>query len=171
MVFVTSIGPRPPPAHTKQMARKYRQQGYQDDPDPLASRAPRTDDKRERGPRQGYGSREPRKVNMPSFHEVLKCARCGHVIAPPIALDATCDNCSSDLHSCAQCTWFDTGSRFECSQRVPERIMPKDTRNTCAFYEERVTVERETRSSDRAASRGDGDSGGGARQAFDDLFK
>jgi hypothetical protein len=158
------------------MARKYRQQGYQDNPDPFGPpRESGREDKRERGPRQGYGPREPRKVNMPSFREVVKCSRCGHAITPPIALDATCPSCASDLHSCAQCTWFDTGSRFECNQRVPERIMPKDTRNTCSYHEARVTVERETRTAARDVRQGDGDSdgdgGSGARQAFDDLFK
>jgi len=148
------------------MSRKYRQSGYQDDSDPSkSSRSPRQEESRERGPRQGYGPREPRKVNMPSFREVMKCSRCGHAIASPIAMDAQCPSCASDLHSCAQCMWFDSGSRFECGQPVPQRIMPKNTRNTCALYEARVTIERETRSSVRETTND------GARQAFDDLFK
>lgn len=104
---------------------------------------------------------------MPGFRDVLKCARCGHAIAAPIALDAQCTKCSSDLHSCAQCTWFDTGSRFECNQPIPARVSPKDGRNSCKFYGARVTVERETRSSvSETEPKSDG-----ARQAFDDLFK
>ena len=142
------------------MTRKYRQRGYQDD-DGNVERAPKREEKRERGPRQGYGPREPRKVNMPGFREVLKCARCGTAISTPIAHDSQCPKCSSDLHSCAQCAWFDTGSRFECSQPVPDRVSPKDARNTCAYFEGRVTVERETRSAGPS----------NARQAFDDLFK
>ena len=149
------------------MSKKYRQRGYQDEsPDELRSdRESQRDDKRERGPRRGYGPREPRKVNMPGFRDVLKCARCGHGISTPIAGDTQCPKCSSDLHSCAQCTWFDTGSPFECSQPIPNRVSPKDTRNTCTLYEARVTVERETRSA--STSKQDGV----ARQAFDDLFK
>ena len=105
---------------------------------------------------------------MPGFRDVLKCARCGQAISAPIALDSQCPKCSSDLHSCAQCTWFDTGSRFECNQPISARVSPKDGRNSCTYYEARVTVERETRSS---VSDPEPQSGGGARQAFDDLFK
>ena len=156
------------------MSKKYRQRGYQDDSDVVRlDRDPRREEKRERGPRQGYGPREPRKVNMPGFRDVLKCARCGQAIETPIALDAQCPKCSSDLHSCAQCTWFDTGSRFECNQPITARVSPKDGRNGCTYYEARVTVERETRSTTPTV-RSDSDSSSsdsGARQAFDDLFK
>ena len=92
----------------------------------------------------------------------------------PIALDAQCPKCSSDLYSCAQCTWFDTGSRFECNQPVTQRVSPKDGRNECTYYEARVTVERETRSTTPTVpseSSSSGGADGDARQAFDDLFK
>ena len=149
------------------MSKKYRQRGYQDEPpgEPRRDRESQHDDKRERGPRRGYGPREPRKVNMPGFRDVLKCARCGQAITTAIEVDTQCPKCTSDLHSCAQCTWFDSGSPFECSQSIPNRVSPKDTRNSCTYYEARVTVERETRST--TVSKQDG----GARQAFDDLFK
>jgi hypothetical protein len=149
------------------MSKKYRQRGYQDE-SPNESQGgfekPRADTPA-RGPRRGYGSREPEKVNMPGFREVLKCARCGNGIVESIDLDTQCQKCLSDLHSCAQCTWFDTGRPFECGQSIPHRVSPKDTRNTCTHYEARVTVERETHST--VISTQDG----GARQAFDDLFK
>lgn len=149
------------------MSTKYRQRGYQDE-SPDESRAGREtprNDKREGRPRQGYGPREPRKVNMPGFRDVLKCARCGHGIGAPVELDTQCPSCSSDLHSCAQCTWFDSGSPFECGQPIPSRVSPKDTRNICTHFDARVTVERETRSTVTVKP----DSG--ARRAFDDLFK
>ena len=58
---------------------------------------------------------------------------------------------------------FDTGSRWECSQQaLIARITPKDERNTCALFEPRTTVERQT--STQVAPNT-------ARQAFDDLFK
>ena len=152
------------------MTRKYRQSGYQDDDrnDRDTPTLRPTEEKRERGPRRGYGPREPQKVNMPRFRDVLKCARCGTGIAVPVLFDAQCPKCSSALHSCAQCTWFDTGSRFECGQPVPQRILPKDGRNTCTYFEATVTVERKTQerqeSSPTTTPRN-------ARQAFDDLFK
>jgi hypothetical protein len=41
------------------------------------------------------------------------------------------------------------------------RVSPKDVRNTCALFEPRTTVERETKSAAPTS----------ARSAFDDLFK
>jgi len=139
--------------------RKYRQRGYQDDPRDREPK-PRETEKRPQAPR-GYGPREPRRMNMPGFRDVVRCSRCGHVLAAEIGLDARCGRCGSDLHTCAQCTFFDTASRFECTQPIPERIAPKDARNACTFFEPRVTVERETHSTAPTD----------ARKAFDDLFK
>jgi hypothetical protein len=143
------------------MPRKYNHRGYQDEDRDRESPPPR-EDNRERAPRRGYGPREPKTVNMPSFHEVLKCARCGQLVTSAIAVDTACVKCGSDLHSCAQCTWFDTAGRFECGQPVPERVSPKQSANTCTFFEGRVTVERQTHSNVGRKT---------ARQAFDDLFK
>ena len=142
--------------------RKYRQRGYQDE-----------DRERERGqtagppkaPREreprGRPPLEPRKPNMPGFHEVTRCARCGHVVTTYISETSRCAKCGSDLHACAQCVSFDTGSRFECLQSIPARVSPKDAQNACTLFEPRVTVERIT-SSPAPSS---------ARTAFDDLFK
>ena len=137
--------------------RKYRQRGYQDDPD---KREPKRQETRA-APSRAPGAREPRKINMPGFHDVIRCARCGHTLGTPIGLDTKCPRCGADLHSCGQCTWFDTASRFECGQPVPERVSPKDARNECTFFEARVTVERETHSTGPPST----------KKAFDDLFK
>src|SRR4029453_26464 len=142
--------------------RKYRQRGYQDDP-----REPRRDhppaEKKEYAP-GGQPPVAPKTFNMPGFREVLRCARCGNelMVASAWSLDATCSRCGADLHTCAQCVHFDTSAAFECQQPIPARISPKDTRNTCTFYEPRTTIERETKSSSAPPS---------ARKAFDDLFK
>ncbi len=161
------------------MSRKYRQRGYQDDDRQSAERA---GDRRPKGdgrPRRGYGPREPRVVNMPAFREVLKCARCGASLSSSsIRFDSQCANCAADLHSCAQCTWFDTSRTLECAQPIPKRVSPKDARNSCTFFEARVTVERETHSRLPAAPAGaaatplpSSPAAASARQAFDDLFK
>ncbi len=136
--------------------RKYRQRGYQDEP---RDREPKKEAPRAPEPRGR--PREPRAPNMPGFRSVIRCARCGNVIDGSIEVDSRCKRCGADLHACAQCTFFDPGSRFECTQPIPARISPKDARNTCTFFEARTTVERETGS----AAPTD------ARRAFDDLFK
>lgn len=143
--------------------RKYRQRGYQDDdrdrppkpsgrpaPEPGAPAATR------RISRDGH-----RTVNMPGFREVVRCAQCGAVIDAEVGFEGRCPRCGVELHSCSQCTYFDPGSRFECMQPVPARMSPKNTKNACALFAARTTVERET-----TTPRPDD-----PRKAFDDLFK
>ena len=145
--------------------RKYRQRGYQDEP-----REPRREgrpaEKKEYAPR-GQPPISPKTFSMPGFREVVRCARCGNelTVAHAWSADATCAKCGSALHTCAQCAHFDTGAAYECQKPIPARISPKDALNTCAEFEPRTTVERETKS---ATSPGSSSS---ARQAFDDLFK
>ena len=162
------------------MSRKYQQRGYQDDDD--ERQGGRTPDRQPKGdgrPRRGYGPREPRKVNMPSFHEVTKCARCGAALSTAIRFDSQCSKCAADLHTCAQCSWFDTSSQFECAQTIPKRVSPKDARNSCTLFEAVVTIERETHSTSHGSSttaissdnQPTTTNSSSARQAFDDLFK
>lgn len=144
--------------------RKYRQRGYQDeDRDRRDRPAPA---RRPPAPGAPAGARRlsrdgPKPVNMPGFREVVRCAQCGHPVGGPIAFDSRCAKCGTDLHTCAQCTSFDPGSRFECMQPIPARVSPKNARNACTLFAPRTTVERET-----TTPRVDD-----ARKAFDDLFK
>ena len=145
------------------MAAKYRQHGYQDR-DREAKPRKESTEKPSSVPaaRRDY-SMGPKPVNMPGTHEVSRCSQCGTVLPgmPPTGL---CPKCGFELHSCRQCAFFDTGSRFECMQRVPKRIEKKDVRNDCTFYELRVAREKEpsTPASLRPSD---------ARQAFENLFK
>lgn len=145
--------------------RKYRQRGYQDEP---RERRPesRPEQKKEYAPR-GQPPVQPKTFNMPGFREVVKCARCGNELTVAIAWSATgqCERCQADLHSCAQCTHFDGSAPFECQKPIAARVSPKDGRNTCAHFEPRTTVERETKSATQPSSPSN------AKKAFDDLFK
>ena len=162
------------------MSKKYRQSGYQDDDEPRSeSRSSARQPKGDGRPRRGYGPREPRKVNMPSFHEVTKCARCGAALSTAIRFDSQCSKCAADLHTCAQCSWFDTSSQFECAQTIPKRVSPKDARNSCTLFEAVVTIERETHSTSHGSSttaissdnQPTTTNSSSARQSFDDLIK
>lgn len=143
--------------------RKYRQQGYQDSGAP-APREKRPEAKKEYAPR-GQPPLQPKTYQMPGFRDVVKCARCGHQLTVALASspDGVCPRCGAALHTCAQCAHFDTGALFECQQPVPVRIAPKDARNSCASFEPRTTVERETTSTNSGPQ--------SAKKAFDDLFK
>jgi hypothetical protein len=148
--------------------RKYRQRGYQDEPrEPRREHGPPA--KKEYAPR-GQPPIAPKTFSMPGFREVVRCRGCGYELTVATASnpDAACIRCGAALHSCAQCAHFDASAAFECQQTIPARISPKDARNTCALFEPRTTVERETRSSTSTSS---GSSGPSARQAYDDLFK
>jgi ribosomal protein S27E len=141
--------------------RKYRQRGYQDDPrEPRREQRPA--EKKEYAPR-GQPPIAPKTFNMPGFREVVRCARCGHelTVATASSADGTCARCGAELHSCAQCAHFDTSAPFECQKPVRARVSPKDARNTCADFDARTSVERETKSQAPTS----------ARKAFDDLFK
>jgi hypothetical protein len=141
------------------VSQKYRQHGYQD-----------SGEKREKQERQSaerpvkkdtFG---PRALQMPGTHTVSRCAQCGALLTAVSEPVGKCPKCSFELHSCRQCTYFDTSSRFECTQPIPERIARKDERNSCTFYSMRVRVEKET-STPAAAKPQD------ARAAFENLFK
>ena len=143
--------------------RKYRQRGYQDEP-----REPRRDG--QQAPKKEYAPRgqppdRPKTFNMPGFREVVKCGRCGNelTVAAAWSAEGTCSRCGADLHTCAQCTHFDTSAPFECQMPVPARVSPKDVRNACTLFEPRTTVERETKTTSAGPT--------SARKAFDDLFK
>lgn len=149
--------------------RKYRQRGYQDSSnrEPRDSGAPGRP-KKPVEPRDPRLARDPRAPNMPGFREVVRCARCGSLASAAIGPDSECRSCGTALHSCAHCVSFDPGAVFECRQKIPARISPKDGKNTCRFFSARIKVERETGSTPATSSRREVS---GARKAFDDLFK
>ncbi len=141
--------------------RKYRQRGYQDDgerrPKASGDSAPRKPPE----PRDPRLPRDPRVPNVPGFRQLFRCARCGQVEAADIGALSTCGKCGVALHACIHCESFDPGAVYECRQRIPARISPKDGRNECTLFAPRVQVERETGSAAPSSS----------RKAFDDLFK
>jgi hypothetical protein len=142
------------------VAAKYRQHGYQDSD--RERQKPSSERSVERPVKKDtFG---PRPMQMAGSHTVSRCAECGALLAAGVDPATKCPKCGFELHSCRQCTYFDTSSRFECSQPIPERIARKDGRNQCSFYSMRVRVEKET-STPIAAKPQD------ARQAFENLFK
>jgi hypothetical protein len=131
--------------------RKYRQRGYQDEKKPGSQAKPKTEPT----------PREFRVPNMPGFKQTVRCARCGNVVGADIRHDSRCNRCGVDLWACIHCQSFDSGAVFECREKIPSRVAPKDERNTCELYHPTVRVERETGSTAPTD----------ARKAFDDLFK
>jgi predicted RNA-binding Zn-ribbon protein involved in translation (DUF1610 family) len=138
--------------------RKYRQPGYQD----RREETPRKSSSE--GPPKRENNFGPRAIQMAGTRNVSRCSQCGTVLQGLSDPVGTCPKCGFELHSCKQCTNFDPGSRFECTQPIPARIPRKDAKNDCTFYSIRVTMEKET--STPVATRPND-----ARQAFENLFK
>ncbi len=141
------------------MSKKYSQRGYQEDDGPK-ERRPVVRERRE-GPR-GRGLGKPTK-------EVFRCRDCGHEVkakeldpSGSVAIDATCAGCGVDLHSCVNCSQFDTSARFECRQPIPERIRSKTKRNDCTAFKPKVALEQDSSSDGPAPTPG--------KAAFDALF-
>jgi hypothetical protein len=149
------------------MGRKYNQQGYQ-----AGDRERDRERERSRQQQPRRSMEGPRSPRMPGFQEVMRCAMCGNLIhsSTEIIADSQCPKCQTDLRCCKHCRHFDTGAQFECTQPIPDRMMAKDKRNDCSYFEARTSVERETKtpvsvSSPSPSSTKD------ARSAFDDLFR
>jgi hypothetical protein len=140
--------------------RKYRQRGYQDEGP--RERRPPDGPRKPPEPRDPRMPRDPRVPNLPGFRDVFRCARCGHVESPEVGSASRCAKCGVDLRSCIHCVSFESSARFECARPITARVSPKDVANTCAHFAPRVSVERETGSSQAPDS---------ARKKFDDLFK
>ncbi len=163
------------------MTRKYGQRGYQEG------------DRREpgRGTGSSFGGaggagparREPppprhnldrprgRGLGAPS-EQTFRCAVCGTQQAAPAegAIDAACDKCGTDLHTCTHCTHFDTAARWEC-RRSDERqaaglgpVAKKSKRNDCPLFTGKAALEF---AQEKPADPDPND----PRAAFDALFK
>ena len=149
------------------MGRKYNSQGYQEGDREYTRTRERS---KQQGPRRSMEG--PRSPRMPDFQEVMRCAMCGNLIhaSTEFTADSQCPKCKTDLRSCKHCRHFDTGAQFECTQPIPNRMMAKDKRNDCSYFEPRTSVERQTTTS-VSVSKPSPSSTNDARSAFDDLFR
>jgi hypothetical protein len=141
------------------MDRKYKQRGYMDDSSPEAGKKEKTPKSaKEKGIRH-YGMR-----NGGTARSGVRCARCGKTmnLLGEVAIDAKCENCQSDFHTCTNCSFFNTSARWECTKSITARVTPKDTRNECPLFSPVVFVER-TFEADATPQ--------DARRAFEALFK
>jgi len=143
--------------------RKYRHRGYMDND--RQDREPRRPAS-ERGPRPPSrldGAPRGRGVGMPK-DAVFKCNACGETLQSLETIDrlTPCPSCGKPLHTCTNCTFFNTGSRFECRKPIEARIESKTAGNDCAFYQPKTVRHLSARS---PAAPND------ARAAFDALFK
>lgn len=140
--------------------RKYRHRGYMDDDrnrEPKPKQQPRGS-----GARRYDDAPRGRGVGAPTT-VAFKCARCGHEADPSeISNDATCSSCGSALHSCSNCSFFNTGARFECQKPIPARIESKSKANDCEYFKPKAVRDLKAAKPEKPND---------ARAAFDALFK
>lgn len=137
--------------------QKYRQPGYRDD-DRSESRS---GGQRPAGPREEKMGPRGRGLGKPTA-SVFRCAVCGTQNEnATLGVDATCQKCRADLHTCTHCLSFDTSSPNECRQRGLAPVRAKAKRNECGGFQPKVAQEQ---AQEKGGARD-------ARSAFDALFK
>jgi hypothetical protein len=139
--------------------RKYRHRGYQDS----GRDEPARRDSPEPGRSRLEGAPRGRSVGTETTAG-FKCAECGErVLSLDEIVPATvCKKCGADLHTCNHCAAYDPSSPFECRKPVEARISRKLSKNECAHFEPKVTLDLTGPKPSTPAD---------ARAAFDRLFR
>ena len=92
------------------------------------------------------------------------CFKCGTkaeiTSASNVARRDECSQCSTDLHACMNCKFYDQSAYNECREPQAERVVDKDRSNFCDYF---------TFAADRKAS-GSSEKES-VTKALDDLFK
>jgi hypothetical protein len=122
--------------------RRYKQRGYQES------------DNRSSPQSQGFSPGGKRLPVITQYKETVRCAECGHDLGTlfDIREGSACPRCGADLHTCRNCKHFDTGSRFECTQTIKERVQKKGKANSCAPFTPRAIVVKELNQAAQAPS-------------------
>ncbi|HVZ61843.1 MAG TPA: hypothetical protein VG892_13745 [Terriglobales bacterium] len=151
--------------------RKYSQRGYQDSKQQDSKPQGAGKSQKQQTPAARVDNYGPRAMNMPGKRSVTRCSECGTILPATGNGSGSCPKCGAALHSCKQCSEFDPAARFECRQLIAARRARKDAANTCEFFANKVTVERETSSGGGSGGTSTGNRMDDARRAFDNLFK
>ena len=143
---------------------KYRQRGYRDD----EHDEDRREQRREERPPDLGNREQTRSLRHAIDREtivVTRCAKCGHQVpASQLEVDhnTTCAKCGTPMHSCRHCKHFDPDARFQCREKVEERIADKGAANLCVLFKPVLALDATGRRANKTED---------ARSAFHDLFK
>lgn len=158
--------------------RKYRQSGYQDSNRDRQQSNGRDDRPRPQGPKPSIDITGPRLPRMVQATAASRCFSCATPLQVGIDFKGNCPKCGADLHSCKQCTHFESSTRFQCLKPIPERIAVKDKANECTMFSPRVTVARDStpppapsQSSSSMGGSSQPQNSSSAKAMFDQLFK
>jgi hypothetical protein len=88
-----------------------------------------------------------------------RCHKCKAVIeTEKVGLRHECEKCTSDLHVCLNCRFYDPGKANACMETQAERVKEKDRANYCDYFS--FKEERTEKSGQETA-----------RELWDQLFK
>ncbi len=67
----------------------------------------------------------------------ISCFKCGKEmeLEDRVTHNATCESCSSYLHCCRNCRFYDPNSYNMCREPQAERVKDKENANRCEFFE------------------------------------
>jgi hypothetical protein len=150
--------------------RKYKHRGYQDSGGGFGSH---TGNSQRQQPRVYEPQRErledaPRGRTAGGFGpDAFKCNKCSQIrhSLGDLTFEDACQACGADLHTCGNCRFFDTTTLWECRENIPARVVGKQARNTCTFFQPKIVKDLAHDKGTKPMSEND------ARKAFDALFK
>ncbi|MFH0939544.1 MAG: hypothetical protein V1899_09735 [Planctomycetota bacterium] len=103
------------------------------------------------------------------------CYKCGKMITlgieAPMPKEAVCAQCSSWLHSCANCASYDEYSGHKCRENKADFVFDRLGKNVCAFFklkQNAAAQEQKKKFSPRSEQRG---REGRARDSLEQLFR
>ena len=99
--------------------------------------------------------------------DAFKCNKCGlirHSLGE-LTHEDVCHGCGADLHTCGNCRFFDATTLWECRENIPARVVGKQTKNQCTFFQPKIVKDLAADKGSKPMSEND------ARKAFDALFK
>jgi len=69
---------------------------------------------------------------------MASCYKCSKTITQgvdsPMPIDAVCETCSSWLHACANCAFYDEYSYTKCREAKADFVHDRLGKNVCAFF-------------------------------------
>ena len=70
------------------------------------------------------------------------CYKCKKEIAEDffVGRQSQCPNCGTDLHSCLNCSFYDTGAYNDCHEPQSEKVLDKTRSNFCDFFSFKQTA-------------------------------
>lgn len=91
------------------------------------------------------------------------CWKCGKNIeeGTQIFRNSEYPECKSDLHSCRNCKFYESGAHYDCKESVDFPVNDKERANFCDYFSVRFDFSSNAKKNDKIDA---------ARNAFNNLF-